>query len=156
MPSSNEIRTDQAGTEVFPRILIVAESTSTRFGGEAALPWHYFRLLRDRGIEAWLVTHARTQNELLELLPGEASRFYFLPDTAFDKFCGRLSNYLPSQLFYITLGYMSRLKTQLAARRVVRQLVEEKQVDVVHQPIPVSPREPSLMHSLARLSSSAR
>ena len=148
MPSTNAVLSDQDGVEALPRVLIVAEYVSTRFGGEAVLPWHYFRMLRDRGIEAWLVTHARTQNELIELLPSEVSRFYFVPDTEFDKLCGRLGRYLPGQLSYITLGYMSRIKTQLAARRVVRQVVKEKQVDVVHQPIPVSPREPSLMHGL--------
>ena len=32
------------------RVLIVSEHASTRFGGEAILPWHYFHILRRRGI----------------------------------------------------------------------------------------------------------
>ena len=37
------------------RVLIIADHASTRFGGEAALPFHYFKGLRARGIEAWLL-----------------------------------------------------------------------------------------------------
>ena len=43
------------------RILIVAEHVSARFGGEAFLPLHYFRVLRSRGIEAWLLCHSRSE-----------------------------------------------------------------------------------------------
>ena len=49
---------------VFPalksRVLIVAEHASAKFGGEAILPLHYFRGLRRRGIEVWLIVHSRT------------------------------------------------------------------------------------------------
>ena len=55
-----------------PRVLIVAEHASARFGGEAALPLHYFRVLRNRGVPVWLVTHARTRDELSALYPGDA------------------------------------------------------------------------------------
>ena len=79
-----------------------------------------------------------------------------MPDTELDKLCSRLSRYLPGQLSYITVGLPSRLMAQLAARREVRRLVKEKGVDVVHQPIPVSPREPSLMYDLGARSSWAR
>lgn len=131
-----------------PRVLIVSEHASVRFGGEAILPWHYFRYLRRRGIEAWLVVHSRTRDELVGLLPDEADRMYFLPDTAFNKAMWKLGRFLPSKISYFTLGYASRLKTQRAARALARRLIAENRVDVVHQPIPVSPREPSLMYGL--------
>ena len=62
------------------KVVIVAANVSTRFGGEAILPWHYFRLLRKRGVQAWLVSHERTQLELTTLLPQEADRMLFVPD----------------------------------------------------------------------------
>ncbi len=130
------------------RVLIVAENTSTQFGGEAILPWHYFRILRARGIEAWLVTHERTRDELLSILPGEAGRMTFLPDTWLDKLCWRLSRFLNPQVYYVTLGFVNRLQTLSAARREARRLIKEKGVDIVHQPTPVSPREPSLIYGL--------
>jgi len=138
-------QTEEGGS---PRVLIVSEHASTRYGGEAVLPWHYFRILRRRGIDARIIVHSRTRNELLALLPDEAGRMYFLPDTNLDKTAARLGEYLPSQISYMTLGYMSRLSTQRAARKLARRLVAEHRIDVVHQPIPVSPREPSLMHGL--------
>jgi glycosyltransferase involved in cell wall biosynthesis len=130
------------------RILIVSEHASTKFGGEACLPWHYFCFLRRRGIETWLVVHARTKDELLASRPEDADRIYFVPDTLFDKLASRIGRYLPGQIAFITVGYASRLKAQWAARRLARRLIAEKRVDVVHQPIPVSPREPSLMYGL--------
>ena len=51
------------GTGASPRrIAIVSEHASAKFGGEAALPLHYFRVLRRLGHEVWLVTHARTHS----------------------------------------------------------------------------------------------
>ncbi len=131
-----------------PRVLVVCEHASAQFGGEAVLPWHYFRLLRQKGVDAHLLTHARTRDELVGLLPQESGRMHFTPDTLFNKACWQLSRLLPGQIGYITVGYLSRLSTQLAARRMARRLVREHRIDVVHQPIPVSPREPSLLHDM--------
>jgi len=47
-----------------------------------------------------------------------------------------------------TLGWLSRLHTQRRARRAARELVRRHGIQVVHQPIPVSPREPSVLHGL--------
>lgn len=143
-------RTKQEGgePEAAPRVLIVSEHASVRFGGEAILPWHYFRYLRKRGIEAWLVVHERTRDELVGLLPDEADRIHFVPDSGFNKAMWRLGRPLPSKISYFTLGYASRLSTQRAARALARRLVVENRIDVVHQPIPVSPREPSLLYDL--------
>jgi hypothetical protein len=63
------------------RILIVAQNASTKFGGEALLPLNYFRILRSRQIETWLVVHARTQAELTALFPEERDRMHFVSDT---------------------------------------------------------------------------
>ena len=136
------------GDSAYPRILIVCEHTSARFGGEAILPLHYFRLLRRKGVDVHLVTHARTRIELLGLLPAEAGRMHFVRDTLFNKIAWKCSRFLPDQISYFTIGYLSRVSTQLAARRIARRLVAEYSIDVVHQPIPVSPREPSLLHGM--------
>lgn len=131
-----------------PRALIVAEHASLRFGGEAALPVHYFMGLRKRGIEAWLVVHERTRDELSTLLADDLDRVHYLPDTALNRFCWRAGSKVPAQISYFTFGYASRISTQLAARRIARRLVRDHGVTVVHQPIPVSPRETSLLHDM--------
>ena len=130
------------------RICIVAEHASYKFGGEAVLPLHYFAGLRARGIEAWLVVHSRTREELEAVLPDECSRMRFIPDAWFHKLLFRLGRHLPDGIAGPTLGLFSQLTTQYFARRIVRDLIASKSIDVVHQPIPVSPRFPSLMTDL--------
>lgn len=127
------------------RVLIVAENASAKFGGEAFLPLHYFRMLRSRHIEAWLVTHARTQAELEALLPEERDRMFFVPDTWLHRWLFQCGQLLPRRIGEATTGQISHLYTQTMQRRLVRHLVQEHQIDIVHEPIPVSPKSPSLM-----------
>ncbi len=131
-----------------PRVIIAAEHASLRFGGEAALPLHHFLGLRRRGVESWLVVHERTRQELTDLLGADLGRVTFLPDTALNRICWRLGRMLPARLGYFTFGMLSRIATQIRARRAIRGLVRRHGATVVHQPIPVSPREPSLLHDL--------
>jgi glycosyltransferase involved in cell wall biosynthesis len=130
------------------KVIIVATNASTRFGGEAILPWHYFRLLRKRGVEAWLVAHARTQGELTALLPGEVERMRFVPDLFAQRLLHRMSGPLPKHVTDITLGWGIGICTSWLQRKVVRDMVIRHGVDVVHEPIPVSPRQPSLMYGV--------
>ena len=60
----------------------------------------------------------------------------------------KLGTYLEPRLEYVSTGFLSRLVTQVAQRRVARKLVKEHAIDVVHQPTPVSAREPSLLTNL--------
>lgn len=125
-------------------VLIVCDHASARFGGEAILPLHYFRLLRERGIPVWLVAHARTRAEISELFPGE-TRIRYVEDTLLHRLLWRVGRRLPPQVAYVTTGFASRIAVQTALRKVVRRLVASERIDIVHQPTPVSPREPSLM-----------
>ena len=126
------------------RVLIAAEHASARFGGEAALPLHYFRVMRKRGLPVWLVTHARTRDELAALYPDD-DRIFYIEDTTFHRAMWRIGCRLPDAISYFTTGFLSRLSTQLAQRRLIRRLVREEGITVVHQPMPVSPREPSML-----------
>jgi len=129
------------------RVLIVAENASAKFGGEAALPLHYYRELRGRGGATWLLTHARTRRELNEAFPGDPNIVY-VEDSAWHRLLWRIGSRLPAQVRYLTTEFLSRISTQIAQRRIARRLIREHRIDVVHQPIPVSPREPSLLHGL--------
>ena len=46
------------------KVLIVADNASARFGCEAILPLHYFRVLHRRGVDVYIVVHERTKKEL--------------------------------------------------------------------------------------------
>lgn len=131
-----------------PRVLLVAPHASTRFGGEAVLPVHYFRGLRQRGVEVWLLVHERTRRELLELFPEEAERLQFVNDDWLQRALWWPTAWLPPRIHRVTLAFIMRLLEGFKQRRRARQLVREHSIDVVHQPIPVSPKEPSLYYDL--------
>jgi len=135
-----------AGIEL--RVLIAAEHSSLAFGGEAALPLHYFRVLRARGVEAWLVTHARTRDELKTFFSQDGDRIVYVEDLLLHRLIWRAGRNLPGRLGSFTTDYLLRLLTQILQWGRIRRLVREKQISVVHQPIPVSPKEPSLLFCL--------
>ncbi len=125
------------------RIIIVADNASSRFGGEAFIPLNYFRLLRARNIDVKLLVHNRNKSELDELFPHDRDRLYFVQDTSLHKALFRFGQLLPRRLADATTGLIIHLTTQSSQRRVLRGLVKEYSIDVVHQPIPVSPKTPS-------------
>jgi glycosyltransferase involved in cell wall biosynthesis len=130
------------------RICIVAEHASTRFGGEAFLPVRYFSLLRARGIETWLMVHSRTQNELAELFPHDHDRIQFVPDLWIHRLLFRLSLHFPRRLSEVTFGLLNQLITQFCQRSMLRRLIRKQNINVIHQPIPISPRFPSALFGL--------
>lgn len=130
------------------RILIIAEHASLKFGGEAALPLQYFRVLRDRGIETWLVVHERTREELEETFSNDIDRIYFIPDTFWHRLLWQLSRPLPRRISSITVGFLLALLTQLFQLQIAKRVIKEKKIDIVHQPIPVSPKQPSMLFNL--------
>lgn len=130
------------------RVCIVAENASFSFGGEASLPLHYFSRLRARGIEAWLIVHGRTQGELQTLFPEDQDRIQYIPDRWYHRFIWRLSRPLPRRISEATCGVLMVLVNQFIQRGMVRRLIRETGINVVHQPIPVSPKAPSLIMGL--------
>jgi glycosyltransferase involved in cell wall biosynthesis len=130
------------------RICVVADSASVRFGGEAILPYHYFRMLRSRGVDAWLVVHDRTRPELEASLPEYRDRILYTPDLWLHRVMSQVMTVLPRRIAESSIGLLSVLLTQYHQRRVIRELVWREGIDVVHQPTPVSPRMPSMMFNL--------
>lgn len=120
-----------------------------KFGGEAALPVHYYRILRRRQIPVWLVVHERTRGELESLFPLDGDRIVFVPDTKAHLLVWRFSRLLPDRISSFTTGFLMRYLTQVAQRREIRRLLREQAISVIHQPIPVSPKEPSLIFGMS-------
>jgi glycosyltransferase involved in cell wall biosynthesis len=137
----------------FPRgrtlcVLIVTDTASVKFGGEAIHPIHYFRILRSRGIDTRLVVGGRDREELETLFPNDLDRIFYVPDTFVHRMLWRCEQPLPKRLSSFSFGLLRRLWSQVVARRLVRQLVAEHQIDVVHQPIPLAAKESSLLYDL--------
>lgn len=130
------------------KVLIIAEHASAQFGGEAILPLHYFRLLLRRGYDVRMVVHERTAAELTAMFPSDINRITFVADTAIHRWLHWAGRRLPRRLSYMTTGFMIRCIGQRSAIAIARDLVRRYRIDVVHQPIPVSPREPSLLYGV--------
>jgi glycosyltransferase involved in cell wall biosynthesis len=127
------------------RVCIVAENASFRFGGEASLPLHYFSRLRARGIEAWLIIHGRTKPELQALLPADQDRIRYIADSWYHKLIWRLSGLVPRRIAEATFGILMVLIDHLIQRGMIKRLIRQCGVNIVHQPIPVSPKAPSFI-----------
>lgn len=140
-------RSDRANP-TSPRVLIVCEHASFRFGGEASLPLHYFRVLLKRGIHVQMITHSRVREELQAHFPDHQHAITYIEDTWLHRALWRAGQRLPDRLAYLSTGFLSRVATQMQAVRLARTLVRAHGISVVHQPIPVSPREPSLLYGV--------
>jgi glycosyltransferase involved in cell wall biosynthesis len=126
-------------------VLIVASNASDRFGGEAVLPLHYFRGLLDRGIDVWLVTHARVRAELTESLGANLERVVFIEDTWLHRLFWRIGSWMPQRVGWAWNLATLDLVTQFSQRAIVRGMVRTHGIRIIHQPTPVSPRAPSLI-----------
>jgi glycosyltransferase involved in cell wall biosynthesis len=131
------------------RVLIVADYASVRLGGEPTLPIQYFRKLRQRGIEAWMLVHEGSLPELQELFPKDLDRIHTSPDLIWHRILWAMQQRLPDRLGTFTCGTLRRFLNQFLQRRLAQGLIDKHQITVVHQPIPVSPREPSLLSDLS-------
>jgi glycosyltransferase involved in cell wall biosynthesis len=128
------------------RVLIVADNASSQFGGEAFLPFNYFRLLRARGVDTRLLVHDRNRSGLTTQFPEELDRLHYVKDTILHKVLFRFGNMLPGRVADVTTGFLIYLTTQIAQRRAIRKLSYSYGFDVIHVPIPVSPKAPSLLY----------
>jgi glycosyltransferase involved in cell wall biosynthesis len=129
-----------------PKILIVAPNANRIFGGEAFLPLIYFTLLHARGHSVRLVTHDRNRPSLTEYIPELADRIDYIDDSIFHRLVLKLGLRLPARLRDILTGPVMATMTEMAQRKIIRRLVANGQVEVIHQPIPVSPKQPSLVY----------
>lgn len=129
-----------------PALVIVCDNASLKMGGESARPYHYFRTMRERGVDVYLVTHERCKKELQTLLGDDFSRSYYAPDTWAHKLLWKLGTPFPHQFRISTFGALANLLTERHQRKIIRGLIGPKRIRLVHQPTPISPKQPSAIH----------
>lgn len=131
------------------RVVVVAANASKRVGGEAILPVHYFRLLRQRGVDVHLVCHERNRAELAAEFPDAVERIHLAQDRAASRLIERLGRRVPRNVKAMTIWVLMAVINAFDLRRIVRGLVHSAPgAAVVHEPVPVSPRQPSFMHDV--------
>ena len=128
------------------KVLIVAQNASTRFGGEAILPVHYYRILRSRGFHVRMIAHDRNKDDLQEHLGPWMDHVELVPDTAYHKAIWRAGQPFPRGIREPLFGTALNFVNEMYQRRIIRKLIDGGEVDIIHQPIPVSPKAPSSIH----------
>ena len=131
-----------------PNVLIVCEHASSLYGGEAMLPLNYFKLVSERLPNVYLLTHGRVRNELDSLEGIAHDRIFYIPDTKVHQWLNKWSHILPTRVSLITFGAVAHFITQVYQWRLARRIIRDKAIHVVHEPAPLSPKQPSMMFAL--------
>ena len=127
------------------RVLVVGHYASEHSGGEGSIPLRLFGRLRARGVDAWLLTHVSAEPELRQILPAaELERVTFARGIPGFSPIYTLGERLPPGLRTLAWA-VTQVERQIAMVPVARRLVSELSINIVHQPISVSPVIPSPM-----------
>ena len=127
-------------------ILIVCEHASNVYGGEAMLPLNYFRLLsKDQNNQVYLITHARVKASIEQLVDIKQDQVFYMPDTKAHQVLNKYSSLLPDRISLLTFGFLMHLLTQFYQWKLAREIVKTKNIDILHEPAPVSAVLPSAM-----------
>ncbi len=125
------------------KLLILAQNASAKFGGEAFLPLKYFQILKKRDYPVKLVAHSRNREELETLLSLYQDDIYYIEDSIYHRTIWRFGSMFPKVIGDSIFGNILGIINELFQRKIVKRLVKNGEVNVVHQPIPVSPLAPS-------------
>ena len=130
------------------KVVIVAPHASAKFGGESILPLHYFTRLPEHGVETYMVIHERTRPELELVLGDRIKNVFFIEDTSVHRALYQCSKVLPQRIGAFTFGLMLDLLTQWQQKKLAKSLIKNESIDIVHEPIRVSPKMPSIMYNM--------
>ena len=127
------------------KILIVCEHASNAFGGEAILPLNYYRYLTKSQHDVYLITHDRVKTSMLKMLEINQNHIFYVPDTWAHQFLNKCVRKLPARFGAVSVGFITHLLTQIYQWKLVRKIVKDKKIDLIHEPAPVSAVQPSAM-----------
>ena len=131
------------------RVAVVAENVSKTMSGEALLAFQYVSFMEKRGIEIELVCHERVKDELLESWSDpELKNVHFVTESRLQRWIWNRSGWLPFRVRDLIVNQILHLMTQIRARKRVIELVREKDIDIVYQPAPISPKGVSCLYDV--------
>ena len=99
-------------------------------------------------MDVHLVVHGRTRPEVLAGFPDDHDRLHFSPETKFDRLLWRCGTWLPPKIDAQTFTSARHIFNQRLQRKIVRRLIAERGIQIVHELNPVSPKQVSLMYGL--------
>lgn len=130
-------------------IVIVTDNASFEMGGEAAIPLRFFLGFRKLGMEAKLFCHGRVEASLRKALSeAELRDVVFSQDTWLQKAIYQAGRILPIRLQETFVYPVIQLLTQIKQRAAIRKMASIGAVDVIFQPVPISPKALSLIYGM--------
>ncbi|MDO5703855.1 MAG: glycosyltransferase family 4 protein [Paracoccus sp. (in: a-proteobacteria)] len=124
----------------------MAPNASARFGGEAILPLHYYRFLAELGFPVRMIVHHRNREELFPLAQQRPGSVLFVPDTRWHRLVWRIFSRTPDRVRDLIGGAILNALDDRSQARLIRRVIAEHGVDLIHQPSPVSPLTPTGLH----------
>ena len=112
------------------------------------LPLNYFILLSERLPNVHLITHSRTRASIEAIAGIDQSAIHYIPDTVLHIWLNKAGKFIPERLALASTGAVMHLITQMHQWQIARRIIREQHIDIVHEPAPVSPRQPSMMFGL--------
>jgi len=130
------------------KVLLVADNASKNFSGESALPLYYFDLFIARGLEVMMLCHSRCRDELRQRYINDDiySNIFFIEDTKLQKTLFYIGKFLPFIIRDRIIGQIIYILTQLNQKSISRSLVKRFSLQIVFQPVPISPVTPSAIY----------
>lgn len=130
------------------KVLLVADNASKNFSGESALPLYYFDLFIARGLEVMMLCHSRCRDELRQRYTNDDiyTNIFFIEDTKLQKTLFYIGKYLPFIIRDRIIGQIIYILTQLSQKSISRYLVKRFSLQIVFQPVPISPVTPSAIY----------
>lgn len=131
------------------KVLLVAENISQKMGGEAAKNLIYFKKIKEHRLDIEVVCHSRVKSELETLLsPEDFSQFSFIEDSIYQKILWQASIFFPQRIRELVFSQLIFVITQIKMRKLVKQIKKDKDIQLVFQPTPNTPKSPSSMYGL--------
>ncbi|MGI0485432.1 glycosyltransferase family 4 protein [Pantanalinema rosaneae CENA516] len=131
------------------RVLLVSENVSLRMSGETSVPYYYFKLLQERGVDVWMICHARNRAELREFFSAELfERIHFVEDSSFQAAVWRFSKRFPYRIEDLIFGRLLHIITQFHGRKLALDIIKKHQIDIIFEPSPISPKGLSFMYDM--------
>ncbi|CAD5979700.1 putative glycosyltransferase MJ1607 [Planktothrix tepida] len=131
------------------RLLIVADNISRKMGGEAGKNLYYLQLLQERNVDVHIICHARVREELQEeLTKAEFKKIRFIEDSPLQSNLWKITQHLPPRIQVGMIEQLIRLNTQLRARKLAKQIIQEHKINLVFEPSPITPKGISCLYDL--------
>lgn len=131
------------------RVLLVAENISLKQSGETSVPYFYLDRLLKRDVDVQAICHARVRDDLRETLPPDMfERIHFVEESPLQTRLWKLSRFFHYRIADLVFNQLIYVITQARMRSLAKRIVRDRQIDIVLQPVPISPKTPSFMFGL--------